>query len=600
LRSSLIGIPENEKPIDFAQTYSFGSKVQHPDFQFVIDKIGVMDNSEYSFTVVPNDKMYQFIQQSLTAVSIVKSDLVSLQGNIIEISYKDTVAQRSEEILNSLAEAYIDRSISIKELVAKQKLKFIDEQLASINASLNKSSGNIKNYKTEHVFVNLDDKARLSSMKLDQLESKLSELDMQESVLTNLLSYLNNNKDISGIDVGATDIATSPILSLIEKIQTVNTQYASLLTQYTEKHPSVIQVQKQLTSLRASLRETLESSLRGINQRKSTLREIIKVNKESLEGMPEQEEQLSELTRSFMVNNKVFEYLLEKRIEAAIAKSSTISSARIIDNANADQKPIEPNRILMIIVGLFLGIIIGILQAVVRNYFENTIQSISDLEKRTFVPLYATLPIFSTKKSLYEDSLRMLLTKLEYMEARPKVVTITSSVQGEGKTSTAIEFASIMASSGKKVILLEMDIRGSGINKRLKINGQGLESYLNGSVTLKDIKHSIAKNMDVIISDVTPSTSYSVIISEQFESLLVNLRSEYDYIILESPPAGIVVDALALMRLSDLCFIVFKAYYSKKDFINNMNRFVQEYGLSNIGLILNGLELGKIRPWYKK
>jgi capsular exopolysaccharide synthesis family protein len=600
VRSLLGGIPEEEKPIYFSQTASFGSTVSNPEFKIRIDKTGDMLDKDYFFTISPNEDMYGTIQLSLTVTEAAGSDPMAGPGNLLMLSYKDGIPARAEEVLNALAQAYTDRSIEIKEAAAKQRLKFIDEQLTSINNSLQNSATHLKDYKSKNVVIDLNDKARISASKLDQLETKLSDLDMQQSVLKNLLNYLNSNKEISGIDVGATDIATSPILSLIEKIQAANTDYASLVVEYTDQHPAVIKVKQQIASLKASLRGTIESSLRGIDQRKATLNEIIKSNKETIEGMPEQEQQLSELTRSFMVNDKVFQYLLEKRIETAIAKSSTVSGVRIIDDALTNVQPVEPKRVLIIVIGLILGIVLGLLQAFIRNLMANTIQSMGDLVKNTTLPLYATLPYQGTKKTLYEDSLRVLLTKLEFMTTKPKVITITSSVQGEGRTTTALEFASIIGKSGKKVIILDMDMRGSGINKKLNLDNKGISSFLSGTALLDEVVHNIAPNTYVIASGATPSNPYELIMSNEFELLLKRLREEYDYIILESPPAGLVADALVLMRLSDLCLVVFKAQYSKKDFIYNMNRFVQEHELKNVGLLLNGLELTKIRPWLKK
>jgi capsular exopolysaccharide synthesis family protein len=600
IRSVAGSVPEEEKPIYFSQTSSFGSTISNPEFKMTIVKTGKMEDNNYFFTITPNEDMYNSIQESLTVISFSQPNPMTGQGNILLLSYKDGIPKRAEEVLNALAEAYSYRSIEVKEAAAKQRLRFIDEQLISINDSLQKSATHLKNYKTENTVIDLNDKARSSASKLDQLESKLSELDMQQSVLKNLLDYLNSNKEITGIDVGATDIATSPILSLIEKIQAAKTQYSSLSVEYTENHPAVIQIKQQIVSLKTSLRGTIESSLRGIEQRRSTLKDIIASNKKSLEGMPEQEQQLSELTRSFMVNNKVFEYLLEKRIETAIAKSSTVSGVRIIDNALTNAQPVEPKRVIIILIGLILGLTLGLLQAVIRNVIANTIQSISDIEKHTDVPLYATLPYYHNKKSLYEDSLRVMLTKFEFMPSKPKVIAITSSVKGEGRTTTALEFATIIGESGKKVIIIDMDMRGSGINKKLKLIKEGIGSLLDGSAKFEDVIHSISKNVDIITSGTTVLNSYKLIMSHEFELLLKRLREEYDYIILESPPAGLVADALALIRLSDLCLVVFKAQYSKKNFIYNMNRFVQEHNLNNVGLILNGLDLQKIRPWLKK
>lgn len=600
IRSAIGSVSAEDRPIAFSKVFKFGSMISHPDFQLSVSKKVSMKGKKYFFTIIPNEDMIDFVQLSLGVGPLTPPDGITTPGNILALTFRDNVPKRAEDILSALSKAYIYRNIDIKEESARQRLRFIDEQLLSINASLEKSSTHIKDYKTDHIILDLNDKAHVSTAKIDQLETKLSDLDMQESVLKNLLNYLNQNKEISGIDVGASDIATSPILSLIEKIQAANTTYSSLSIEYTEQHPSVIQVKKQIAFLKSSLRGTIESSLRGIDQRKATLQEIIKSNKRVLEDMPAQEQQLTELTRSFMVNTKVFEYLLEKRIETAIAKSSTVAGAHVIDGALTNvEQPVEPKRVLLIIIGFILGLILGIGQALIRNFISNTVHNIRDITKRTNLPLYAVLPVIGSKKSLYQDAMRVLMTKLEYGKDKPKLITMTSSVKGEGRTTTIFEFAKVIGDAGKKVILLDLDMSGNGINKILRFGSPGIEDYLAEKVRLDDIVHPIAPNTDVAVISTVIENPYQLIISDAFKEMLNTLKNEYDYILMEAPPAGIVADALSLMRLSDISFMVFKAQHSKKDFVVHMNRFVVENDLNeNVGIILTGIPLNKIRPWF--
>lgn len=588
-------VSEDEKPVRFSQICTFGAKISHPLFEIVVTKKAPLGTNNYSFSVLPNEYMYGMLQSSLTVGA------GSEKGSVLSLSYQDNVPQRAQEALNALAEAYQEQSIQVKSESAEKTLGFIDKQLEAINSALQNSATNLKDYKSSHIVVDLKDKATIAAQKLDQLETQLYELDMQQSVLKNLLSYLQNNKEIAGIDVGSATASSSPILSLIEKIQAANSLYASLLADYTDKHPSVIKVAQQIVSLKASLRGTIESSLRGIEQRKATLNEIISKNKVSLEGLPEQEKQLSQLTRSFMVNEKVYEYLLQKRVETAIVESSTVSGVRVIDDALVGDVPVKPKRTLMVLIGLILGLILGVVQAFVRNYLANTIQTISDIEKHTTLPLYAVLPYFTGRKSLYEDALRVLLTKLEFHTPKPQIITITSSVKGEGRTTTAIEFARVIANSGKKVVVLDLDMRGSKIHEKLNLSDAlGMSTLLSGKSTLEGVMQHVDSNLDIITAGPKHANPYGLVMSSMLQTVLDELKKQYDYIILESPPAGLVADALVLMRLSDLNLIVFKAKYSKKDFIKNTNRFVSEHQLDNVGIVLNGLELKKIRPWLRK
>jgi len=230
-----------------------------------------------------------------------------------------------------------------------------------------------------------------------------------------------------------------------------------------------------------------------------------------------------------------------------------------------------------------------------------TIQSIADVEKHTSLPILSVLPYFQNKKSLYQDALRVLLTKLEYnfAEEKPKILTLTSSVLGEGRATTGFEFAQVAAQSGKKVILMDMDMRNPSIHQKFQFeNEMGISTYLRGKGEFNEILHHIDDtNLDVVCGGTSSSDSYDLIMSERFKVLLERLKEDYNYIILIAPPAGLVADALVLMRLSDLNLVVFKAQYSKKDFVNTIDRFVKEHQFKNVGIILNSLELKKIRRW---
>lgn len=580
------------KATTYEGNFSYGSTIIHPLFKLKVIKIGDMGMDDYAFTVTPNDMMYDLIQSSLEVSVGIEN------GSILSLSYQDNVPQRAQDILNAIAEVYVNQNVKIKSASAEKTLAFIDEQLAAINEGLQKSSINLKDYKSSHVVIELGNKAGLIAGALSEYEAQMYELDMQESMLESMLAFIKNNKEIRGIDLSG---ASEPVISLIQKIQELNTQHSSLLVEYTPKHPSVMKVNDQLASLKSDLQGTLESSLRGLKQRKTSLQEIINKHKGSFEALPEQERQLTQLNRSFMVNENIYEFLLKKRAETAIVESSTVSGQRIIDDARINGPAVEPVRSLIVLIGLIIGLIIGVLQAFVRHVMANTIQTISDIEGHTSLPLYSVLPLFKGRKSLYEDALRVLLTRLEFNEAKQKVIAITSSVQGEGRTTTALEFAKIVGQSGKKVVVLDLDMRASRVNHKLSIpNESGMSTHLSGQHTFDEIVQSVTPHLDVAVAGPAPENPYELIMSKRLQTLLDILRGKYDYIVLESPPVGLVADALVLMRLSDLNLIVFKAGYSKKDFIKSTNRFVSEHGLKNVGIVLNALELKKIRPWIRK
>lgn len=595
IRSFLGNVPRHEKPVYFSGTFAYGTLISNSLFRMSIDKVGDMSNKEYAFTITPNRYMFPLVQKSLSVST------ESKQGSILQLTYEDNIPERAQKVLTAIANTYVEESVKAKKISAKKALAFIDKQLKGINKKLQHSASNLENFKSRNIVVNPKQEGIIAAQKLSNLKTQRNEIEIQESVLKNLLA--NIKKGSTGFDMGSMRVMSAPILSLVEKIQTAEDKRASFKIDYTDNYSLVIKINKQIAKLKNDLKKTVKNTIQSIQQRKKTLNKIITRQNAALESIPNKEMKLSRLSNSFSINQKIYEYLLKKRAETAIVESSTVSAVRVIDKALVGDKPVEPRRLLLVFLGLMLGLIIGVVQAFFRNSLANMIQTIGDLEKKTTLPLYSVLPLYGRRKSLYQDALRVFLTKLEFspFKQKPKVITFTASVRGEGRTSTAVELANVMGKSGKKVIILDVDMRGSNLYKRLGIdNSTGMSTLLAGEDTPQDVIKQVSSNADVIISGPVPDNSYDLIMSHNFKILLKEMRSKYDYVIIISPPMGMVADALVLMQMSDLNLIVFKAGFSKKDFLENTNRFIEENQVKNVGMILNGLELKKIRPWFRK
>lgn len=598
--ASLLGMRSGNQPLlHISKNFAYDATISHPWFTIVVRKLGEFDDRNYFFTLVSNEEFSGMIQQSLNV------GLTAEKSSVMYLTYQDNVPFRAQEVLHALGQAYLEQTVETKNAGAAKTLNFIDKQLEGINAALQASAQNLELYKSSHIVIDLKDKGVIATQKLSELESQMYELNMQASVLENLQHYIQANQDVKGIDIGSISmVMNSPIHTLIRALQEAYSQQSALMVDYTDKHPSVIKINQQIATLKSNLQQTINSNLQGVMQRKATLNTIIAKHRAELETIPAQEKQLAQLNNSFAVNQKIYEYLLQKRAETAIIESSNVSGARIIDDAGVGMDPVKPKRLLILLVGLILGIIAGVAQALFRNYLDNTIRSINDVERRSDLTLYSVLPFFSDKKSLYNDALRVLLTKFEYAPEgqKPKMITFTSSVPEEGRGTTVIGFAHAAAQSGKKVVILDMDMRAPSIHQKLGIpNDRGVVSYVSGRLNLDEIVIQTAqKGLDVITAGHSEGGSYEMIMSEAFQTLLGVLKERYDYVLVVSPPAGVVADALLLMRLSDLNLFVLRAKYSKRSFLSNINRFIEEHGFANAGIILNGLELTKIRPWKKR
>lgn len=588
----------NPPLVSFSKTFTYGSKVIHPWFQLVVNKKDNFNGRAYSFTLASNDEVAGMVLESLT------TSLSAEKSSIMILNYEDNLAERAQIVTQSIGEAYLAEEVEVKSSGAAKSIDFIDKQLKEVKAALEVSAKNVEQYKSSHTLFDPKVKGAIASQKLSEYESQLYEINMQENVLNNLLKNLKNNQEMKGIDVSAISmVQNSAVQALIQTLQQAHNSKAALMVDYTDKHPSVIKINQQILNLRGSLVETLETDLEGIRERKNTLNQIIASNKSDLEAIPYEEKELAQLSNEQDVNQKTYEYLLQKRAELALVEASNVSNTRIIDDASVSSA-IRSNKLLIILIGFLGGFVIGLIQALLRNFIGNKINLIQDIEGKCISPIFAVLPEFNDKKSLFKDSLRIMLTKLEYHPIngnRPKVINFTSSVAGEGRTTIIVEFATIIAKSGKKVMVLDLNMRMPSLDKKLGLdNSKGMSSYLENHTELDEVLLKTEQGFDVILSGPISEGSYELMMSEKFSLLLDSLKESYDYVLILSPQVGIVADALLLIRMSDLNLFIFRAQYSKRSFVQIIDRFINEHHIDNSGIILNGLELNKIRPWQKK
>jgi len=588
--SFIAPLPADEQPIVYDKLHRFGDKIETPWFTIAVQEVHKFENDEYYFSMLPNKSMTDFIDTNLM--------VTPTDGSIIILDFEDNVPLRAKEILEALSRAYIDINMENKSKSAERKLDFIDMQLNAIDKTIKNSSKTIEDFKATHIIVDLNTKAQLTSGKLSELETQLYEINMNIDIKEGILNYIQTHKDLKGINItsalqtGQNDATQSIILEIQKTIIQRNEQ----LNKYTKSHPSIIRINRQFISLRNSLQIALKGSLRTLQKRKQSLINIIKESTAKMQALPEQEQRLARLNRNFMVNEKIYSYLLQKRAETAINESSTVSEISIFESPIVAGIPIKPNHILIILTGLLLGLIFGIIQALLRGSLDNTIKSVEDIEKLTTIPIYGSLPFLHPKKKSqpYYEALRVLRTNLEFLQntGKSKLITITSSVPNEGKSKTITELGKIIAKGNKKVIVLDMDMRRPTVYKQFDFsNNIGMSTLLAGRNTLEEVIQKTEDiNLNTITSGPIPPNPSELIMSDTLNGIIKELMLTYDYVLLDSPPIGMVSDAMIIMHKSDLNLIVLRSNYSKKEFISKINRLVDEHDL-NAGFILNAVEL---------
>ena len=592
ITNSLFSPPEDEKPILYNKTHQYGEEISTPWFTFKIQRLYELDDSVYSFSITKNAHMTGLIQGGISAS--VNEQL----GNIIILNFADNVPLRAKEILDAVSKTYIQENLDIKAEGANKKLHFIDMQIDAIHKTLEGSSEKLQAYKSTNVIVSLDSKAQLTSTKLSKLESSLYEINMQTDMMENIIQYMDTHEDIQGINIDSVQHANSSINRIILEIHRILKQRAAISVYQTKSHPLFVKTTKELNALKVSLRESILGSLRTLNKQKVSIQALIKEQKVRLQRLPAQEQKIEQLTRNFAFNEKIYSFLLNKRAETAIIEASTVSGIRTIEEAEVPFAPVKPKRSLIILVGLILGLILGIALAFLRDFLDNTIKTVEDIETFTAIPIYGAVPHLNSKKSMahYKEAMNVLWSNIEFsqVQSKSKLITLTSSVPSEGKTLTISQLGNIIAKNNKSVIILDLDMRKATLHEYYKLHNHiGMSTLLTQRCTLQEaIQNTENPNLKIITSGPKPPNPTGLVMSDLLEKVIEKLMEHYDYVLLDSPPIGLVADAMKIMRMSDLTLVVTRANYSKKDYIKNIDRLTSDPNI-NQGIILNDIVLGK-------
>ena len=580
----------------YDEVLPYGKEIITEHFHLNIIKIKEPEDSRYRFIVLKEGS-------TQGEVSVVQ---MSKYSTILKISYADNVPLRAQEFTNALTSAYIQQNIEKKTKEATRKLTFIDKQLKFITENLKSSAIKLEDFKKASNTVSLSAKAENIIEQMSEYESKLAEISIRQEMLNRLNKQVKLGKNLETISIAGLDMEQSSLADKIKSLQDAIIKKKILREDYTEMYPEVSKLRKKIIQLKKIIIATIKNLTKSIQERKILIEKSVYNQQKLLDKLPADERIYGQLQRKFVVNEKIYSYLLEKRSETAIIKASTVSKNRIIDKALKPGGPIKPKRQMIILVGIILGFILGIMLAFLRAFLDDRIKNEEDITKGTHVPMLGLIPnikeghdkvkVFLSPKSAISESFRHLRTNLQFM-SRGKgahVIAVTSTVGGEGKTTICINLAGIMSMADKKTVILNLDMRKPTLHEKFGLqNGLGMSTLLSGSTSLGNvIQHTEYENLDIITSGPIPPNPSELIQGVLMEKVLEKLREVYDVIILDTPPVGLVTDARTLMHFADTSIYVLRADHSKKAFLRNIEKLSAE-DISGLGILLNDVKVAK-------
>ena len=587
--------------IDFSKEFSFGE-----DIEFMKSKFKVLLNGNFDLESLKEKQLYfkfnnieQLTYQYQSELSI---ERVSNQSSLVNLEIKTPNSVLTTDFLNTLAKVYLEQNLEKKNKIATKTIEFIENQISEVADSLTVTAGNLESFRREHKVMDIDYLSQNVYTQLTQLQIQKSELILKSKYYDYIKEYFENNKDLSDLLAPSSMGVDDPqLVSLITQLTELNAKRSLYLDNKSLKNPEIPDLNAKITNLKRTILEninyivtTSDITINDIDNR------IAQLNKQ-ISKLPTTEKELINIRRKFDLNDAIYTFLLQKRSEAEIARASNSPDYEVIDPAKlSSARQVAPKKQMIYFSSFFLGLMLPVGFVLLISTVNENITERRDIEKATDLPILASIakndsksmiPVADNPKSLIAETFRSLRTGLQFFrkDNEKHKFLVTSTFSGEGKTFISINLAIAYSYFGKKTLLIEFDLRNPKIADYLNLNNErGLSSYLTNDAALDEIiQNSGVKNLDVITSGPLPPNPVELMASENTKSLMEILEAIYDFIIIDSPPIGVVTDPYLLINYSDINIFTVRMNHTNKKLFAALMEDIEQKEIQNFSIVIN-------------
>ena len=532
--------------------------------------------------------------------------------SVVVVSLKNTNIRRGRDYINKLLEMYNINANNDKNEVAQKTAEFIDERIGIISKELGSTEQDLENFKRSAGITDLSSEAQIALTGNAEYEKKRVENQTQINLVMDLQRYMKGNEyEVLPSNIGLQDAASA---GAIDRYNQMLVERKRLLRTSTENNPAIINLDTSIRAMRTNVQATLDATLKGLQITKEDLAREAGRYSRRINDAPTQERQFVSIARQQEIKAGLYLMLLQKREENAITLAATANNAKIIDEALADDNPVSPKRMMIYLVSLVLGmgLPVGIIYLIGLTKFK--IEGRADVEKLTLLPVVGDIPladekagsiaVFENKNNLMSETFRNVRTNLQFMlEKGRNVILVTSTISGEGKSFVSANLAISLSLLGKKVVIVGLDIRKPGLNKVFNIpkKEHGITQFLTNPITnLMDLVQpsDINKNLFILPGGAVPPNPTELLARDGLEKAIETLKENFDYVILDTAPVGMVTDTLLIGRVADLSVYVCRADYTRKAEFTLINELAENNKLPNLCIAINGLDLQKKKYGY--
>ena len=581
-----------------------------------------IDNGYNRFRIVLNEnynpekdnsrKLYFRLNSYPSLVRQLSSYTVSAtskQSSVVSIVMNGSNPSKIVEFTNMLMNEYVNRGLEKKNLVSENTIRFIDEELTGIQESLGSAASELKEFRTQNDLMNLDMQATQIYNNIQALERERAEMTVNVKIYKRLQDYIKEQiDDPENLAAPSTMGIADPLLNqLVRDLVTLSQTKATQLLTQTEQHPQIVKLNEQIVTTKKTLLETINNLVINADMSLDEINKRIAKAVSETKVLPEKQQQLINYQRNFNFNDETYKYLMQRRAEAQILKASNTPDNEVLDVARLERTVrIAPRTSMNYLIALILGLLIPAVYLFLKDFFNVSISDRKDVEKLTSYPIVGQVAQTSSKdplvvvnspKSPIAESFRSIRTNVEFITQgkNQSTILVTGDMQSIGKTFNAINVASIYALYGKKTVLLGFDLRKPKLFKEFGLNNNiGLSSFLSNKEPFESIIQSTTAipSLDIITSGPIPPNPAELIASEKCDELFKLLRERYDYIIIDTPPVGLVTDAFLLMKHSDVNLFIVRQGVTNKNIFGTIIKDMESRGLK-MSIVLNGIQTNK-------
>jgi tyrosine-protein kinase Etk/Wzc len=555
--------------------------------------------ANYAFTITSVDQRTEgLVAQMLVTVP-------TQTASIIDITLNYPVPKKGEDILSKLLSIYVQTNLDDRNRLADSSYAFIQNRLSYLGGELGDLEQNIQGFKQKNQITQMSEQSSLLIANNSNFVNDLAKVETQLSVLSSLQEYMQKNVNGSSV-VPSSLVVSDPLFnSLVEKYNRLILERDNRLVSVTETNPIVVNLNQQIVSTKSDMLASLSSSKNSLNITRNNLLSRIKAAEGQVQNVPAKERNYLDLARQQKIKEELFIYLMQKGEETAISKTYNTPNSSSIDPPKSSVGPFSPKKPIFYAVGIIMGLIIPAAAIYLKYLLNSKVDSKEDITKRTNVAVIGeighnadsdSLIVGNKSRSPIAEQFRALRTNLIFhLKPTEKVILVTSAISGEGKSFASINLGIVLALSGKKVLLMELDLRKPNLSEKFGIfHDFGFTNYIKDkSVKSNDIIQRLAinENMYIISSGVLPSNPAEMLMSSRASELITELKTVFDYIIIDAPPIGVVTDAQLLASHTDYCIYIVRQNFSKKTQLSIVEDLSRNHRMRQLGIVVNDIKV---------